>query len=91
MNSRVLILLLLITIQITKSAEIYDSKKSYVTHLVKQNWENQVNKIRQTTKQISLVQFYKSNDYDSKAFVASYEAIAKDYKGMLRVGAVDCN
>lgn len=52
-----------------QTAEIYDPKTSYVTYLGKVNWENQVNKIRQTTKQVSLVQFYKSNDYDSTAFV----------------------
>lgn len=73
------------------TAEIYDHKKSYVTYLGNVNWENQINKIRQTTKQVSLVQFYKSNDYDSKDFAPKFDQMAKDYKGMLRIGAVDCN
>lgn len=85
------LLVLVILCIAVQTAEIYDHKKSYVTYLGNTNWENQVNKIRQTTKQVSFVQFYKSNDYDSKDFAPKFDQMAKDYKGILRIGAVDCN
>ena len=41
------------------SKAIYDVKKSYVTPINEINFEKQINKIRQTTKFVTIVHFYR--------------------------------
>ena len=41
------------------SKAIYDVKKSYVTPISEINFEKQINKIRQTTKFVTIVHFYR--------------------------------
>jgi hypothetical protein len=54
-----IIFVLLIATVLTKP--IYDFSKSYVTQLTNFNFNDQINKIRQTTNYVSIVHFYKYN------------------------------
>ena len=57
----VLSLFFLVLLNITLSKPIYDAKKSYVFPLTKLNFEGKIAKIRQTTKEITLIQYFKFN------------------------------
>lgn len=42
---------------------IYNTKKSYIIPITRLNFDSQVSKIRQTTKMITIVQYYKYNGF----------------------------
>ena len=54
-----LLILSIFLLNFINTKNIYD-KKSYVTPINQINFENQVNKIRQKTKFVSIVHFYRS-------------------------------
>lgn len=82
------IILLACTLALSKP--IYDFKKSYVINLTPLNYADQVTKYRQNTNYVSIVQFYKSTDGKSKDFVPEMDKWTNEYRGVFRIGAVDC-
>jgi len=42
-----------------QSKMIYNTKKSYITPITKLNFEGQITKIRQSTKYVAIVQYFK--------------------------------
>lgn len=91
--------ILSITLLITDSKPIYNFKKSYVTQLTSFNYNNQVQKIRQNTKYVTIVHFYKYDgtfltyllDGKSLKLVEDIDKWTDQYNGVFRIGAVDCD
>lgn len=84
-------------IAFTIAKPIYNFKTSFVTQLTTLNFNDQVSKYRQNTHYVSVVHFYKSTgnltsylDGQSEAFVPSMDKWNNEYKGVFRIGAVDC-
>jgi hypothetical protein len=50
------------------SKVIYNHHLSSIIQVTQTNFENQINKIRQTTNYVTVVQFYKESDGKSAAF-----------------------
>lgn len=67
----------------------YNPIKSSVQILNTKNFEKQVTYNRE--KGISIVQFYKDNEANSKRDVGQYEKFGLEHKMMFRIGAVECN
>ena len=70
---------------------IYQASKSYVTPITAINFEKQINKIRQTTKYVSIVHYFKANDGASAAFVPEFDKFTNEFRGVFRIGACDCD
>ena len=92
---KTILVLSLIALSITKP--IYNFKTSFVTQLTPLNFNDQVSKYRQNTHYVSVVHFYKSSgnislylDGQSEAFVPEMDKWNNEYKGVFRIGAVDC-
>jgi thiol-disulfide isomerase/thioredoxin len=80
------------------SKSVYDHSKSHITPLTNFNFNDQINKIRQSTNYVSLVHFYKyegnppsHSDGKSKAFAPELDKWNNEYRGVFRTGAVDCD
>ncbi|CAD8206853.1 unnamed protein product [Paramecium octaurelia] len=71
--------------------QLYDVKKSYVTPVNEINFEKQINKIRQTTKYVTIVHFYKYSDGESRSFAPKYDEFTNEYKGIFRIASCDCD
>lgn len=91
--------LLLLAAAVYAMKPLYDPKTSYVTPISELNFEKQINKIRQTTKYVTIVHYYRKNgtsltyseDGESKAFARSYDEFTNEYKGIFRIAACDCD
>eukprot|EP00922_Rhytidocystis_sp_ex-Travisia-forbesii_P019733 GHVS01029150.1.p1 GENE.GHVS01029150.1~~GHVS01029150.1.p1 ORF type:complete len:465 (-),score=67.09 GHVS01029150.1:250-1644(-) len=70
-------------------AALLDSMFHDITLLTPQNFDSQVTKKR--TSQVNAVMFYKKNDESRQVLHGVYNQLAKDVKGMVTVGAVDCD
>ena len=57
---KIVITALLFALAACKPTPLYNPLKSYVAPITVLNFESQVNKLRQTTKYVSIVHYYKS-------------------------------
>lgn len=90
-------ILLVLLIGLALAKPVYDLKKSYVANLTPLNYNDQVSKYRQNTHYVSVVQFYKYSgtlsfylDGKSLDFAPKMDDWAKEFRGVFRIGAVDC-
>lgn len=67
----------------------YNPIKSAVQNLNNKNFEKQITYNRE--KGISIVQFYKDTDANSKRDVGQYEKFGLEHKMMFRIAAINCN
>jgi len=68
---------------------MYHPLKSRVQIMNPKNFEKQVTNNRE--KGISIVQFYKDDDENSKRDQGPYESFAIEHEKMFRIGSVECN
>jgi len=71
------------------SAKSFFGEKTEVVSLSKLNFNNVIKKNRDD--HVSIVMFYSPHDGNSKKAGPEYEKLASDIKGIVRLGAVDCN
>ncbi|KRX05654.1 Thioredoxin-like fold [Pseudocohnilembus persalinus] len=86
-----IILFLVLAMVLINARELYDHNKSYITPITNFNFGQQINKIRETTNQVSIVHYYKSGDEFSEQFAPEFDKWVTENKGLFRVGAIDCN
>lgn len=80
----------LFALTLVLSKPIYNAKKSYITPITKLNFESKITKIRQSTKDVSLVHYFKYNDPESKKFAAAFDEFTNEFRGVFKIGACDC-
>ncbi|EGR27306.1 hypothetical protein IMG5_198140 [Ichthyophthirius multifiliis] len=86
---KVLIILLLLSIVLTKP--LYDHNRSYVQRITQLNFQKQVQKLRDTSKYVSIIHFYKHSDGHSPKFAKDLDQFSSEYRGVFKIGAVDCD
>lgn len=89
MKQTLLTLAITALLGLTAGKSAYDPIKSSVQILNSKNFEKQVTHNRE--KGISIVQYYKDDDANSKRDVGQFEKFGIEHKMMFRIGAVECN